>query len=102
MSRKVDTVTNDNGRRKWLTIAGAVVALVVGLLTIWTFVKSGIAGGATRESSQNMRLDVVEERETDHEIRIRSAEKSLNEQRPIWRAVARKLNVELPRDSDAP
>jgi hypothetical protein len=83
----------------WLKVAGAIVSLIVGLFAIWTFVKSGVAGGATRESSQDMRLDAAEKCGTDHETRLRSAEKSLNEQRPIWRAVARKLNVELPRDT---
>jgi len=89
-------------RNRWLTVAGAVVALVVGILTIWTFVRSGIAGGATREFKQDMRLDACDKIDVDVECRMRSAEKSLNEQRPIWRAVARKLNVELPPDSTGP
>jgi len=83
-------------RKRWLTIAGAVVALIVGILTIWTFVKSGISSGATRENRQDMTLEQQNKSIEDHEGRIRSAEKSLAEQRPIWRAVARKLNVELP------
>ena len=86
----------------WLKIAGAAVALVVGILTIWTFLRTNIAGGATRENCQDMKLEQHQKCVDDHETRIRSAEKSLNEQRPIWRAVARKLNVELPRDSAGP
>ena len=49
-----------------------------------------------------MKLEQQDEILIDHETRMRSAEKALAEQRPIWRAVARKLNVELPRDSGGP
>jgi len=96
-------MTNANGKRnKWLALAGAVVALVVGLLTIWTFVQTRIATGATRENCQDMKLEQCGKDISDHECRLRSAERVLSEQRPIWRAVARKLNVELPRDSAGP
>ena len=86
----------------WLKVAGVIVSLIVGLLAIWTFVKSGVAGGAIRENKQEMRLDACDKINVDVECRMRATEKSLNEQRPIWRAVARKLNVELPRDSGWP
>jgi len=86
----------------WLKVAGVIVSLIVGLLAIWTFVKSGVAGGAIRENKQEMRLDACDKINVDVECRMRATEKSLNEQRPIWRAVARKLNVELPCDSAGP
>ena len=86
----------------WLKVAGVIVSLIVGLFAIWTFVKSGVAGGAIRENKQEMRLDACDKINVDVECRMRATEKSLNEQRPIWRAVARKLNVELPCDSAGP
>jgi len=86
-------------RNGWLKLAGGIVALIVGVIAIWTFVNSTIAGGATREKGQEMQLEQLDKSVLDHEGRLRSAEKVLAEQRPIWRAVARKLNVELPRDS---
>ena len=89
-------------RNGWLIIAGSIIALIVGVLTIWTFLHTTIAGGATRESRQDMKIDATEKSVNDHETRIRSAEQSLAEQQPIWRAVARKLNVDLPRDTGGP
>ena len=96
-------MASGNGRRNnWLIIAGSFVALIVGILTIWTFLHTTIAGGATREKGQEMTLEQHDEKLTDHESRMREMKTALDEQRPIWRAVARKLNVELPRDSAGP
>jgi len=89
-------------RNGWLTIVSVVVGAIVGILTIWTFLHTTIAGGATRENCQDMKIEAIEKCGQDHEARLRAAEKSMAEQRPIWRAVARKLNVELPRDTAGP
>jgi len=86
-------------RTGWLVIVGTVIGAIVGILTIWTFLHTTIAGGATRESCQDLKIEATEKCVNDHETRLRTVENSLAEQRPIWRAVARKLNVELPRDS---
>ena len=94
---------NGNGKRNgWLKAVGAAVGLIVGIIAIWTFLHTTIAGGATCESRQDMRLDAAEKCDQDHETRLRTCEQSLAEQRPIWRAVARKLNVELPHDTAGP
>ena len=83
-------------RNRALGLIGTIAGIIVATLTIWTFIRGSVAGATTRETRQEATIEEHCKTLEDREARLRTIEASMNEQRPIWRAVARKLDVELP------
>lgn len=79
---------------------GLGIAVAIGSFVTLAITVAGIVYAmGTHRGEQNFKIQNLNCQIEDHESRLRLLEKTIAEQRPIWRAIANKLGISLNNDS---
>ena len=84
-------MANGNGKNRWLGYSSVALAAIVSLIVIYR----AFASSAAQTALTCDKVDRLGVQTTDHETRLRKVEDAYREMRPVMRAVARRLNVEI-------
>jgi len=88
---KLERVDSNGRNGKSLRNLGLIVAAVAALISVFTFAESRFG----RSAVLCAQVEAQQTQLLDHEARLRRLEEFIQEMRPVLRAVARKLNVDL-------